>query len=266
MEKGVANGFFRNRPVLEVAMTKRDLRVIRLATTELTWIRSNHTWVLPQLVSLWAELPLVKVGECISPTQTLLRWKEIFLSDPDQWKALWNLSHQDRKQILSVSQVKDTRWSVGVPIIMSAFLEHRGVTYSSWDFSDHNIQKFLGTQIWESYQGPRLSYSVNEVLQFREQGLRVRTGAKAGQSRQLTHYLPWGGVTDESFKALPLLSKYMVTQTWIYHPSIRHKFMICDWNNMDVLPPPLVHQDVLDSKQLQTKVKVSTDFDEIFNL
>ena len=247
-------------------MTKRDLRTVRLDQTNLSWIKDNHSWVLPQLVSIWSEMPLVKVGEYISPSQTLLRWRETFLSDPDQWKALWNLSHQDRKQILSVSQVKDPRWSVGVPIIMSAFLEYRGVKYSSWDWTDPNMSKFLGKSLWESYQGPRSTWNLDELVVFRDEGLRVRTGKKAGQMRNLTHYLPWGGVSDQEFKALPLLSKFMFTQTWLWHPSVRHKFMICSWDDPDNPPPPLVNQDVLDSKQLQTKVRVSTDFDEIFNL
>lgn len=245
-------------------MTKRDLRTLDLSDFDDTWIKNNSGWIWPQLVSLFAELPLTRQDGVISPSQTLSGWSKTFKTDSQKWKEWWNLVHKPRAGVLMGSQNHNPRWSVGVPIILSSFLEHRGVSYSSWDWTDPLMETIIGDQLYQSYKAVVPIWTIEELLGFRDLGLRVKTGAKAGTNRTLTSYLPWGGVQDPEFKALPTLSKYMITQTWIYHPSVRHKFMICDWNNVDTLPPPLVHQDVLDTKQ--TKARVSTDFDEIFNL
>ena len=248
-------------------MTKRDIRTAHLGDWSVEEVKCNSSWIFPQMMSLFNQLCLVKNPQgLISASQTLEAWKHHMesITEWSTWKKLWEVCGVPRSQVLSTPQTKNTRWSEGVPLIMSAFKEFRDINYSSWDWTDPKIPVMVGDRIWEGVTGPRHEWKVEEVLEFRGVGLRVKTGKKAGTDRTLTSYLPWGGVTDPDFKALPILSKYMVTQTWIYHPSIRHPLMICDWNNPDQLPQPLVHQDVLDTKNSTSKTHFT--FEDIFNL
>lgn len=251
---------------MEAALTKRDLRKLMIWEEGPDWIKANSTWILPQWMSILQELPLVIEEEKVSAQKTLEKWKGVMgtLLDLRAWKVLWGLLQVPRSQVLVGSQNQHPRWSEAVPLVLSAFKEHRGVSYQSWDWNDPMMEVLVGNKIWSSYLDDIHPWDQSELMAFRELGLRVRTGKNAGGIRSLTSYLPWGGVTNQTFKDLSVLTKYMITQTWVYHPSIRHPLMICDWGSPDTLPPPLVSQDILDTKKNTSRI--STTFEDIFQL
>lgn len=251
-------------------MTKRDLSTLDLTQFDLPWWRDNSVWILPQTMALISQLPLVRKDDRISPSLTLDRWRETMKTHPTvtptTWRAIFNnVLNPTRSQVLSATQVSNTRWCEGVPLVLSSFREHRGVLYSSWDWTDSTMERIVGAKIWESLiSSESCHWTVDELVRIRQEGLRVRTGVKAGSMRSLTHYLPWGSCGDQTFRELPVLTKYMITQTWCYHPSVRHPLMICDWDHMDTLPPPLVSDDIIQTKKSTSKTHIS--FDDIFQL
>lgn len=249
-------------------MTKRDVRVLDPSQMTPEFLKPNWTWVFPQISSWFAELPLKTVDWVVSPTQTLELWKN--LPELDRFKTfyLWT-TKTIRSETMMGGQTSYPRWSSATPFILSSFREHRGVDYSSWDWSDPQMKHFVDGEIWDSYCDPKTTWNREELIQFRTEALIVRTGAKQGTTRKSTSFLPWGSVGDPNFKSLSKLTKPMLTQTWLYHPQVRHPLMICDWDNVDHLPLPLVEDQELWSPRVKKEQKQPTQqptFEEIFGL
>lgn len=219
-------------------------------------------WVLPQLAahigSMW---PLVKgVDGKVSPTMTLKGWAALaeggsltldraIISKTRLKVLLRYLTQNPRGEVLgSLKQVGDgVRWSAPVPLIPSFFKEFREVPYSLWDWSDTNLHLMLDQDLVELVQVNRdvLVWELDDLIQFRVGALEIKTGKHAGTVRKPETCSQVYGVTDPQFRGLPRLVKLMLTQLWCYHPTVRHKFMICSLDDFDAMPPPLVEGEVV---------------------
>lgn len=139
------------------------------------------------------------------------------------------------------------RYSAAVPLILSAFKEYRNVRYSDWDWTDLNRKYLLDFDFFElsEHFGCRMSWDVEQLLEFREVGRTIATGVKAGQKKDIISTTTLSKIDDPDFKALPRLAKLLLCQVWVYHPTIRHKLMITDLMHLDDFSPPLVQDEPL---------------------
>lgn len=246
---------------------KKDISQINWTLEpDFTHLAANSGWVLPQLMAfINSSFKLHKVGDKYSFKQTLLALG----SSIKEGKVLWPnsasifgedravtrveiehilaiLKHLPRSAILSGTQTSNTRFSASVPLFISAFKEFRNIKYSSWDWSDEYAKYFIDKEILEVINYREYpSFTNEQLIDYRNRAMMVRSGTKAGTIRKPTATTSLYSVFDEEIKDLPRLAKLMLTQLWVYDPSVRHVLAILDPVNLDNIPEPLVASEVL---------------------
>ena len=240
-----------------VITTNRDIRKNPDVILDL---HNNWTWALPQLSSWFSEdIKLIKnENGLISPSQSLKSIKEsldqgaVVLGSTtistSVWRDLWNyLITSPRGDLLKGgTQTKSPalRWNAGVPIILSFFKEHRNLGYESWDWTDPSMIHWMDQDLWTALSQPSRFWSREELVEFRDQGLVIKSGVKTGQTRDPKSTPNLTGIHNQEFNRLPRLLKLMLCQCWCYHPHHRHQFMILDVGYHDLIPTPLVDDEV----------------------
>ena len=233
-------------------------------------LSTNWTWALPQLSGWFAyNVPLARNDQgLISPSLSLVRIKElldhralVLGSNPitiPHWKELWNqLITSPRGEILQggvQTRTPALRWNAGVPLVLSFFKEHRGVGYDSWDWSDPLMAMWMDPDLWKALTTPHPTWSREDLVVFRDQGLMIKSGVKQGSVRDPKTAPNLTGVEDPEFNRLPRLLKLLLCQCWCYHPQHRHNLMVLDTHNRDHIPEPLVVDQVV--PVLGSKVEV----------
>lgn len=128
-----------------------------------------------------------------------------------------------------------------VPIIMSAFKVHHGVPYSHWEPSELVgvvNTKLLDAMMFDDYE----DFSTEDILDARADGLLIKSGTKAGESRNPVHTFKLWGKT--SLSGLPEYTQVMLTQIWCAHPQNRTRYMILDPKNWDSIPNALISTEI----------------------
>lgn len=228
--------------------------------------RSNASWLLPQLLAtLGSRIPLAKGSQGWGFTPTVrglgsaldagvVTYDNGIPITKAAFQGMLNiLNYPTRGEILPSNarqgHGEGLRYATGVPLFLSAFKEYRGINYADWDWTDSNRSYFIDFDMLEysEYFGqdtPELQWSVEELLAIREEGRTVKTGVKAGHQRPIITTTSLNGITDLRFKALPRLMKLALCQVWVYHPTIRHKYMITSHLTLDQHPDALVQDEV----------------------
>lgn len=206
-------------------------------------LKKSSDWFFSQALAKFGQLRLAK------NESGLYSAKKLFLeqiSGNNELYALVQLfKHPQRSMLLDKqTDVKNRNFCSLVPIVMSAFKKFHGVGYSEWDpseifgITEPNLVKAMLLK-----ELPDLTKE--EVLEFRDAALTVKTGDNAGTRRNVattyTLYFPAGSPIHE----LPTLARHMMCQTWCAHPSNRTEFMILNPLEWDDLPQPLVSVDVV---------------------
>lgn len=219
-----------------------------------TYLRSNASWILPQLLAFVGNtLPLAR------NSRGLFSFKESFLAlksslDSDQiiWeglpvtklqmKAVFNIfCHHPRGHILgSLRQNNNgSRYSSGVPLFLSAFKEYRNINYENWDWMEVEKRYFVDptiVELSEHFHNPP-DISKEELLEIREY-----LGSKG---KELISIVVASAPDFEEFNKLSRQLKLLLTQVWIYHPSIGNKYLIANLMDLDAPAEPLVSTDVV---------------------
>jgi hypothetical protein len=241
----------------------KSIRYINWETEEIQ--PGNEHWILPQLMAMiGSHWPIVREGELLSPTQTIKRWAAqcaageltldgaIITSGSVKALVKWLCTSPRGTILTGMTQTKDqgVRYSAPVPLVLSAFKEFRGVGYSSWNWSDHNMQHLVDRDLWDWSQhfGVVQPWTSDQLMQFRVNSLEVKSGARQGTTRKPESTSQVYGVTDPQFKALPRLMKLSLTQLWCFHPRVRTNLMITNHMDLDSHPEPLVEGEVLEIK------------------
>jgi len=190
------------------------------------------------------EHALVEVEGQIDPKATAREIFQQFRSADD--RGLWLWTQLDSRSLWLQGQYKDPdrQWCALVPTIMYAFKSLHRVPYSRW--SRQNLHWVVNKSLCDAMLSEPPEISGDELLEIREYGLRVKTGAKMGEVRKPeTSYKLWG-VSDSRVKSLPELAQVMLTQIWCAHPQNRTKYMILDPKNWDEIPRALVDQEIFE--------------------
>lgn len=141
-------------------------------------------------------------------------------------------------------QTKNPSICSGVPIILLAFKQQHGIKYSSWDKEDPYFSKLLGNHLDfllnREIIDKALSYSTDDLLEFREATLLEKS---TGNIKPVTAY-KMSTTRDSEFNQLPKQLRFLLVQTWIYHPSCRHSNMITNLENWDDAAEPLAEFNI----------------------
>lgn len=240
-------------------MTKKSIRYINWETDVVT--PGNEEWVLPQvLAEIGSHWPIAKHDGLYSFTHTIRTWNELLeagglglaggrLTRSGCSKLLSWLNTNPRGGLIGgKSQTKGAfvRYAAPVPVILSAFKQYRSVTYGSWNWTDPAARWLVDSDImsWSNHFGVPVTWSADDLLQFRVGALEVKSGARQGTARKPESCAVVYGVQDKDFQALPRLMKLSLCQLWCFHPSIRTDLMITDHVNLDRHPEPLVPSEV----------------------
>ena len=143
-----------------------------------------------------------------------------------------------------------------VPIVLYAFKLIKGIPYSHWHRSDIRgvvNPKLADAMLWDEEEYPKPERDA--ILTARNEGLQIKTGAKAGQPRNPVYTFKLYGKTI--LTGIPDYVQVMYSQIWCAHPENRTKYMILDPSNWDTVPPALVDTETLavDTKPLTPSVR-----------
>jgi hypothetical protein len=238
-----------NKPKAEI--TREDLAPVR----------TNSMWLLRQMLTfLGHTFRLVKNEEGkYSPTFSLAATNKLiedgtlmYEGVPVPKEVLYGmikiLTHYPRTDILNARMMKQSgpggsRYNAGVPLVLSAFKEIRNIPYSDWDWEDENMQWLVDSGIYElvPYFGKEQPWTPSQLIEIREQA--NTKGVNVVNLYSITV------CKDKEFKELPRLLKLMLTQVWVYHPSLRHNLMISNHMDLDNFPESLIASDIEESKE-----------------
>lgn len=196
--------------------------------------------ILPKLVELIASLSLRKNG-------TGLYSGEFFLADhftTPKMLGIWKFLMLDSKSCYLPVQYKAPyrTYSALVPFIMYAHRLAHDIPYSSWDPDEiHYVvpATLAEAMLWDGEVPSR-----DELIEGREQGLTVQSGATAGSKRSALSTYKLYATTGTCYSGLPEYVKVMLSQIWLAHPENRTKYMILDPKSWDSVPLPLISAEV----------------------
>lgn len=155
---------------------------------------------------------------------------------------LWDfLCRTSRSDVLSNSQNKDTSLSAGVPIILYAYKFTENVPYEKWVKAE-GVAEVLGKDLswlpeYREYD-PKLSLpEINSIRNLALTELKDSSKRAPDSSNKLNRIKGRhsSDTVSSEFDSLPRLLRYMILQTWIFHPSLRSPNMITDWTDWDSL-------------------------------
>lgn len=166
---------------------------------------------------------------------------------------LWKFFYETNPSTyLPTTATRCTAISSGVPIVMLAYKHQHDIPYEYWrgdKFTKLMMPKSLGFLVGEGSEK-----AAEEVKTYGEglAGLATKwpvatlrgyvedflTDPGTGKIHAPTSYKAFR-VGDNDFDDLTSKLKRMLLQTWVYHPSIRHKNMITDPTNWDAMAEPL---------------------------
>lgn len=128
-----------------------------------------------------------------------------------------------------------------VPLILYAYKLHHKIPYSKWDKASlkWSVNKALHDAM--IHEG---EYTRDQLLAARELGLVFQGGASVGKSRNPQSTFKLWATREGCMHKVPHLAQVMYTQIWCAHPSNRTPYMVLDPKNWDIMPTPLVTQDI----------------------
>lgn len=133
-------------------------------------------------------------------------------------------------------------YSALVPLIMSAHKVMNDIPYSRW--SKDGLRVIVNPKLADAMLVEVPSFSKEELISFRNEGLVVLSGSNQGDSRNPKTTPQLYGLSDPYFKPLPTLTQVMLTQIWLAHPDNRTNLMILDPSDWDAMPEPLETSEV----------------------
>ncbi len=216
---------------------------------------SKASWLLPQITAYIATLNITKNEKGLyDPLK--------FLQDnfTDSWHmGLYRYCTTAKRGSILKDQAKElgTPYCALVPLLLMPFKKMNNIHYSSWD-RDH-LAKVLDPALGMAIScttNPKL-FSTDTILASRDNGLLIKSGAKAGERRNPISSWKIFGHLDDDIAELPWLSQVMLHQIWCAHPSVRNKYMILDWINLDDVPEPLISTEVMSTTPNPKKITVN---------
>ena len=216
---------------------------------------NNFNWIVSQTNSRLGTKPIQRNSqglyspkqvflEYIRPNRQLLAMYYIYIRVP---RSMW-VQKQTQGDARGCSSM--------VPLILAAFKQYQNISYRDW--VPEELFGLVEPGLLEAMQCKVPLLQPEEILQARQQALLIKSGPKAGETRNpattYALYLP----KDNPIAQLPTLAKHMVLQTWCSHPQNYHKLQVGHPNDWDGKPQPLIQADPLANTTAQTHVDYAT--------
>lgn len=204
-------------------------------------VQGNSSWIMPQITSYVAAMPLVKTAEGQICSKSFAKSFGV-----DDWhKGLWIFCTKSTRGDLLTKQylVENSNYCALVPLLLMPHKRFNGIKYSSW--SRDGLELIVDKNLLSAMEyKEKLNYSNSEILEIQGQGLKIKTGSKAGGSRSpMTTHKLYG--LSGFWKEMPWLAQVMYFQIWCAHPANRNELMILSWEDWDKVPDPLIDSNVL---------------------
>lgn len=240
------------------------------------------THVLPQLMAWLGSpaIPLVRnstgkysvidtVKLAIENAQAgRLEFQNGVLVTKDAFIGILNfMAKTSRSEILPVVVKRQTdlnglRWAANVPLFLSAFKEIRNINYTEWDLLEPHLDFVFHPNIVDilvNVDSELEDFSPQDLKFFSTRGRTYKTGAKAGETRDLTSHLPpLFNASDREenplvveFEKYGKLLRQMVLQLWIFRPEHYHKYGIFCLKNPDGPATALTSLELFKPKNIE---------------
>jgi hypothetical protein len=210
-------------------------------------LANMNTWMLPQILAHYGSWQLV-YGQ-----DAKISWEQTAKQNiTTNWHlGLWRVVTRLKRGSLVKLQGSPigVNYSALVPIILAGVKRYQNVGYNCWAITPdcRLIAEDLLAAMFCDY--PDLGSE--RLLEIREQGLTIKSGAKAGSVQKATSKWTLTGIQDTELHGLPKLAVTMLAQIWVANPSLRTELMILDPKNWDVMPKPLVDSEIFHPQQVQ---------------
>jgi hypothetical protein len=217
------------------------------ALAERDGLTNYNTWMLPQILAHYGSWRLVKNDQGqVLPQETAKQ----NITTP--WHmGLWRVVTRLKRGSLVKLQGSPigVNYSSLVPIVLAGAKRYQNVPYSDWQLAPDS--KLVHQELLEAMFSVCPDLGSARLLEIREQGLTIKSGAKAGSVQKATSKWTLTGIQDTELFGLPKLAVTMLTQIWVANPSLRTELMILDPKNWDVMPKPLVDSEIFHPQQVQ---------------
>lgn len=209
-------------------------------------IKDMSSWLYPQLMTLLSELKINRDPDTGMIDGTKF-WTDNIDVKSDWWKGLVRFIMIDPRG-LTMKEKQYTspgrQYCSLVPIVLAAHKLYNDVPYSHWDRSTLRsvVNKSLAdAMLFE----PEFWFDPEEILEIRDQGLTVKSGARSGQMNKPETTYKMYGIEEEYFKNIPHLAQVMAAQIWCAHPTNRTDLMVLDFKDWDNMPNKLADSNIL---------------------
>jgi hypothetical protein len=217
------------------------------ALAEKHGLQNFNSWMLPQILAHYGSWRLVKNSQGqVLPQETAKQ------NITTAWHmGLWRVVTKLKRGCLVKLQGSPigVNCSQLVPIILAGAKRYQNVPYSYWQLAPDT--KLVHQELLEAMFVACPDLGSDRLLEIREQGLTIKSGAKAGSVQKATSKWTLTGIQDTELHGLPKLTVTMLTQIWVAHPSLRTELMILDPKNWDQMPQPLLTTEIFHSQQAQ---------------
>jgi hypothetical protein len=219
----------------------RELAVQKFLAT--TGLKRKNEWFLPQLTSHIASmtLPARNAQGLLDPKAFL----SINMKNNAYNLGIYYLcTHRLRGDLVQdQNRPFGVDYSALVPLLLMPFKKLHNIDYSTWDRDE--LHRLLDPNLADLLRFvPDTVYTKEELLDLRQEALIVKTGEKKGTAKKPQSTIKVPG--QNGF--MPWYTQVTTFQIWVAHPSIRHKYMILDSENLDNMPEPLIESEVLITK------------------
>lgn len=149
------------------------------------------------------------------------------------------IAEVDRSVLFKDPQIRNTRYSVAVPWFLYAHKVNNNINYEDWDWNEDSKFQFyaLGKTLAEilPYKGQKFSFS--DIRELRELAVPEELGFR----------LKYCGLTE--LDTLPKALRFMIFQSWVWHPSVRNVNMITTVEDFDKFEPAYFEANVVEKPQ-----------------
>jgi len=222
-------------------------------------ITAYNSWMLPQILAYYGRWNLTWDGEQVNSQATARA------NIASSWEmGLWRVSTTLKRGSLVKTQNNPqfSNYSALVPLVLAGVKRFQGVKYTQWDIDANTrlVHEALREAMWWTPPGelvcgePYYGLGSEELLELREQGITVKSGARAGQTQKPTSAWRLSGMRGTVLEDAPALVTTMLAQIWVAHPSLRTEYMVLDPNAWDSMPAPLIAETVFVETVKPTKV------------
>ena len=217
------------------------------ALAEQDGLTNFNTWMLPQILAHYGSWRLVKNSQGqVLPQETAKQ------NITTSWHmGLWRVVTRLKRGSLVKLQGSPigVNYSSLVPIILAGAKRFQNVPYSRWQLAPDS--RLVHQELLEAMFCSYNDLGSERLLEIREQGLTIKSGAKAGSVQKATSKWTLTGIQDTELHGLPKLAVTMLAQIWVAHPSLRTELMILDPKNWDRMPQPLLTTEIFQQQVQQ---------------